>query len=58
VRLLAIAILIGFNAAMMTLWFVAGPSRDELVVGGWIPGDAMLLLIAAWAIEHWPGEHT
>jgi hypothetical protein len=47
----AIAVLIAFNVAMMGLWFAAGPLRDALVVAGWIAGDAMLCLVALWATD-------
>jgi hypothetical protein len=47
----AIAVLITFNVAMTGLWFAAGPSRDPLVVAGWIAGDAMLCLVALWATD-------
>ena len=56
-RLLAIAALVAFNAAMMTLWFVEPASRDALVAGVWIPGDAVLCLVALGAIEHWQSRH-
>jgi hypothetical protein len=47
----AIAVLIAFNVAMMGLWLTAGPSRDALVVAGWIAGDAMLCLFGLWATD-------
>jgi hypothetical protein len=47
----AIAVLIAFNAAMMALWATAGASRDALVVAVWIAGDAMLGLAALWATD-------
>jgi hypothetical protein len=53
VRLMAIAALIAFNAAMVAISFVAGSSRDALLIGGWIPGNAVLCLGAVWATEHW-----
>jgi hypothetical protein len=48
---LAVAVLLAFNAAMMAIWFAVGASRDALVVAGWIAGDAMLCLIAFWATD-------
>jgi hypothetical protein len=48
---LAVAVLLAFNAAMMAIWFAVGASRDALVVAGWIAGDAMLCLIALWATD-------
>ena len=48
---LTIAVLVAFNATMMGLWLTVGPSRDALVVGGWIAGDAMLCLVALWATD-------
>jgi hypothetical protein len=47
----AIAMLVGFNVAMMGSWIAAGPSRGALVVAGWIAGDAMLCLVALWATD-------
>ena len=41
---LALAALVAFNVAMMVGWSAAGPSRDALVVAGWIAGDAVLCL--------------
>ena len=49
--MVAIAVLIAFNLAMLGLWFAAGPSRDALVVAGWIAGDAMLCVVALWATD-------
>jgi hypothetical protein len=47
----AVALLVAFNVAMMASWLAAGPSRDGLVVAGWIAGDAMLCLVALWATD-------
>jgi len=47
----AVGFLVAFNASMTGLWFAVGPSRDALVVGSWIAGDAMLCLIALWATD-------
>jgi hypothetical protein len=47
----AVALLVAFNVAMMASWLTAGPSRDGLVVAGWIAGDALLCLVALWATD-------
>jgi hypothetical protein len=48
---LAIAAVIAFNVAMMVAWSAAGPSRDALVVAGWVAGDAVLCLIALFVTD-------
>jgi hypothetical protein len=48
---LAVAAVAAFNVAMMVAWSAAGPSRDALVVAGWIAGDAVLCLIALFVTD-------
>jgi hypothetical protein len=47
----ALAAVVAFNLAMMAAWSAAGPSRDALVVAGWIAGDAVLCLIALFVTD-------
>ena len=48
---LGLAVLVAFNLAMMVAWSAAGPSRDALIVAGWIAGDAVLCLIALFVTD-------
>jgi hypothetical protein len=48
---LALAAVVAFNVAMMVAWPAAGPSRDALVVAGWIAGDAVLCVIALFITD-------
>ena len=48
---LGLAALVAFNLAMMVAWSAAGPSRDALIVAGWIAGDAVLCLIALFVTD-------
>jgi hypothetical protein len=50
---LALAAIVAFNVAMMLAWSAAGPSRDALVVAGWIAGDAVLCLIALFITDRY-----
>jgi hypothetical protein len=45
------AAVVAFNVAMMVVWSAAGPSRDALVVAGWISGDAVLCLIPLFVTD-------
>jgi hypothetical protein len=49
--ILAIALLVAFNAVMIGLWLSGGASQDALVAMGLIPGNAMLCIIALSAID-------
>jgi hypothetical protein len=46
--------LVEFNAVMIGLGLTAGASREALVEMGWIPGVAILRIIALRAARRWP----